>query len=127
MSTELKREDERVLYEAGYLLLQKGNVKAAREVFEGLAAMTPNKGQAYLFLGTTYFAEEKFDEAVKNFRKAVELGPDNAAFLAHLGQGLYVTRQKDEATNVLKKAVAMEPDGPAGRMARGLLQLVGRL
>jgi len=127
MTTELKRDDERVLYEAGYLLLKKGNVKAAREVFEGLAAMTPEKGQPYIFLGSTYIAEEKFDEAVSNFRKATELSPDNAASWAHLGEGLFATGQKKEAADAAKKALGMDPDGPSGRMAKTLLQLVGSL
>jgi tetratricopeptide (TPR) repeat protein len=125
MSKELKQEDERVLYEAGYLLLKKGNIKAAREVFEGLVAMTPNKGLPHTFLGNTYFAESKFDDAIKHHRKAVELSPDSAVSWAHLGESLVVTQQKDEAVSVLKKVLALDSEGPSGKMARGLLELVG--
>jgi tetratricopeptide (TPR) repeat protein len=124
MTKQLNPEDERVLYEAGYLLLNKGNIKAAREIFEGLVAMTPTKGLPHTFLGNTYFAESKFDEAIKHHRKAVELSPDSAVSWAHLGESLYVTQQKDEVVSVCKKAMSIDPDGPSGKMAGLLLELV---
>ena len=124
MNKELTREDEKVLYEAGYLLLKKGNIKAAREIFEGLVAMVPDKGTPHTFLGQTYFAESNFEEALKHHRKAVELAPDNSGSWAHLGESLVVMQQKEEAVTVLKKVIAMDPQGPAGKMAKGLLELV---
>jgi len=124
MAKDLTPEDEKVLLEAGYLLLKKGNIKAAREIFEGLVAMVPQKGTPYTFLGQTYFAESNFDEAIKYHRKAVELAPENSGALAHLGEALVVLQQKEEATTVLKKVMALDPNGPAAKMASGLLQLM---
>src|SRR5438552_338620 len=74
---ELSPNDERLLYEAGYLLLSKGKFQAAREVFEGLAAMAPGKALPHTFLGNTYFAELNFDRAIDEHRKALQLEPEH--------------------------------------------------
>ena len=121
---QLSQNDERLLYEAGYLLLNKGKISAAREIFEGLIAMTPGKGLPHTFLGNTYFAELKFEDAVKAHRKAVELDPNNALCHAHLGEALLAAKKKDDALGALKKAQSLDPSGPAGIMAKHLLEAV---
>jgi len=121
---QLSQNDERLLYEAGYLLLNKGKISAAREIFEGLIAMTPGKGLPHTFLGNTYFAELKFEDAVKAHRKAVELDPNNALCHAHLGEALLAAKKKDDALGALKKAQSLDPSGPAGSMAKHLLEAV---
>ncbi len=121
---ELTRNDEKVLYEAGYLLLQKGKLKAAREVFEGLMAMTPQKSLPYVLMGRTFIAEANFEEAVRLNRKAVELEPGNALSMAHLGEALVAAKQKEEGVAALKKAAAMDPDGAPGKMAKSWLTAI---
>lgn len=121
---QLNQNDERLLYEAGYLLLNRGKFSAAREIFEGLVAMTPGKGLPHTFLGNTFFAELKFDDAIKAHRKAVQIEPGNALCHAHLGEALLAAKKKEEATDALKKAQSMDPNGPAGRMAKHLLEAV---
>ena len=122
--TGISGEDERVLYEAGYLLLKRGKIKAAREVFEGLIAMTPAKSLPYTFLGNTYFAELKFDDALKCHRKALEMDPNNLLSMAHLGEALLASRKKDEGMSTLKKVVSLDPNGPSGIFAKSLLDAV---
>jgi tetratricopeptide (TPR) repeat protein len=122
--TTISGEDERVLYEAGYLLLKRGKIKAAREVFEGLIAMTPEKSLPYTFLGNTYFAELKFDEAIKAQRKALELDANNLVSMAHLGEALLASKKKDEGVSALKKVVSLDPNGPSGIFAKSLLEAV---
>lgn len=121
---QLNQNDERLLYEAGYLLLNRGKFSAAREIFEGLVAMTPGKGLPHTFLGNTYFAELKFDDAIKAHRKAIEIEPANALCHAHLGEALLAARKKEEALTTLKKAQSIDPSGAAGRMAKHLLEAV---
>lgn len=119
---QLNQNDERLLYEAGYLLLNKGKFNAAREIFEGLIAMNPTKGLPHTFLGNTFFAELKFEDAIGSHRKAIALEPENALCHAHLGEALLAAKQKEEGVSVLKKAQSMDPKGPAGRMAKHLLE-----
>jgi cytochrome c-type biogenesis protein CcmH/NrfG len=122
--TSLTSQDERVLYEAGYLLLTRGKIKASREVFEGLIAMTPQKSLPYTYLGNTYFAELKFDDAIKAHRKALELDGSNLLSMAHLGEALLVSKKKEEGLSTLKKVVSLDPNGPYGNMAKALLHAV---
>ncbi|PWT88523.1 MAG: hypothetical protein C5B54_10485 [Acidobacteria bacterium] len=124
MTTNLNVDDERVLYEAGYLLLKRGKVKAAREVFEGLIAMTPSKSLPYTFLGNTYFAELNFSEAIKAQEKALQIDANNTLALAHLGEALIAAKKRDEGISTLKKVVSMDPNGPSGNMAKSLLEAV---
>lgn len=120
----LTPDDERVLYEAGYLLLKRGKIKAAREVFEGLVAMSPGKSLPYTFLGNTYFAEMKFNDAIQLHRKALELDAKNTLSLVHLGEALVASKQKDEGIATLKKALEQDPDGVNGKLAKSLLDAV---
>lgn len=121
---QLTGQDERVLYEAGYLLLKRGKIKAAREVFEGIAAMTPQKALAQVFLGSTFFAELKFTDAINAYRRAIEVEPKNALALAHLGEALLANKQKEEGISNLKQAVSLDPNGESGKMAKSLLDAV---
>ena len=122
--SNLKTEDQKVLYEAGYLLLSRGKIKAAREVFEGLIAMTPNKSLPYTFLGDTYFAELNFAEAIKAQKKALEIDPNSVMAMTHLGEALLASKQKDEGISILKKVVSLDPDGHSGKLAGSLLKAV---
>lgn len=121
---QLNPNDEKLLYEAGYLLLTRGKISAAREIFEGLVAMTPGKALPHTFLGNTYFAELKFDDAIKSHRKAVQIEPGSALSQAHLGEALLAAKKKDEGVATLKKAQSLDPNGPAGKMAKYLLEAV---
>ena len=121
---ELSPNDERQLYDAGYLLLSKGKFQAAREVFEGLAAMAPAKALPHTFLGNTYFAELNFDRAIDEHRKALELEPEHTLSMAHLGEALLAAKKKDEALTTLRKVMKMDPNGASGRMAKSLLDAV---
>ncbi len=62
--------------------------------------------------------------AIKAHRKAVQIEPGNALCHAHLGEALLAAKKKEEATDALKKAQSMDPNGPAGRMAKHLLEAV---
>ena len=119
---QLTANDEKVLYEAGYLLLKRGKIRAAREVFEGLAAMTPQKGLPHTFLGNTYFAEMKFDEAIRLYRKALDLDSGSALAWAFLGEAQLASKQKEDGLTSLKKALSLDPNGASGKMAQSLME-----
>ena len=53
---------------------------------------------------------KRYDEALIETKKAVELEPDNAKYHNNLGVTLHEMRRYDEALVELQKAVALEPD-----------------
>ncbi len=54
-------------------------------------------------LGTLYLLTKNYVEAELNFRKALKLRADEAAFLINLSECLSLTGIKDEAINLLLK------------------------
>lgn len=66
----------------------------------------------------------KFDDAIKSHRMAVQIDPESALSQAHLGESLLAAKKKDEGVATLKKAQSLDPNGPAGKMAKYLLEAV---
>jgi len=71
IKTEL---NEVVINNIGYQLLQAGEVDKAIEIFEYNVKEYPNSSNVYDSLGDGFDAKGKRKKALKNYRKAVELG-----------------------------------------------------
>jgi len=61
----------------GYNLMQKGNFKDAVEIFKYNVEKYPNSGNAYDSLGEAYLAYGNKQLAKENYKKAVEINPEN--------------------------------------------------
>ncbi len=61
-----------------------------------------------------YFILENYEEAVTWFKKAVELEPDNGAFLDSLGWAYYLKKDYRKAENLLTRAASHAPVPDAG-------------
>lgn len=75
--------DER--YAAAQQALSAGNYAEAEQRFEELAEANPNIAEIHANLGLIYFQERKFEQAVPQLRRAVQLKPaltDSGVFLA---------------------------------------------
>lgn len=58
----------------------------AQKLLEDIIANDPNNAQLYYVLGIVYDTQEKMDDARENYRKAVELDPENSQALFQLGR-----------------------------------------
>jgi len=67
--------------------------------------------------GVSLVQENKIDEAVEAFRKAVELKPDLAEAHINLGLLLYRQGKADEAEKALLKALELKPEEPKTKEA----------
>ena len=63
---------------AGYQLLQTGKIKEMIEVFKLNVEAFPQSGNAYDSLGETYLKNGDKKLAIINYKKSVELDPNNA-------------------------------------------------
>ncbi|MFP2924928.1 serine hydrolase [Pyxidicoccus sp. 3LG] len=66
------------LNNVGYMLLGSGRVADAIEIFKLNVEMFPKQGNVYDSLGEAYLASGNKELALVNYRKALELSPDNA-------------------------------------------------
>ena len=113
--------DGDVLYSLGYALKEEGKWDEAISVFHRTVALDPEDTDYLFQLGATLEeasreipAPEFFDEAVKTFRRLLEIDAEHAWTLNYLG---YMFAEKgvnlQEAVEILKKAVSKEPENGA--------------
>lgn len=117
-------EEIRFLMESGVVLRDAHRFAQAEEVFRGVRALAPASEIPETALGTLQFEQGKFPEAIKHYRRALEINERSAFAQAHLGESLLFNKDKDGARTHLRRAVELDPRGEAGRMARSLLDLV---
>ncbi len=79
---------EREMNNIGYQLMGEDKIEEASKVFQLITESFPNSSNAYDSLGESYMKLGKNDLAIKNYRKSVELNPNNQngiEFLKKLG------------------------------------------
>jgi TolB-like protein/class 3 adenylate cyclase/Flp pilus assembly protein TadD len=113
------QEAERIQPDAGEVHVEKGlyayhgfrDYEQARKEFELARKGLPNSSRLYLYIGVLDRRQARWDEAIKNVDKAVELDPLNflvleeAAF-THAGLGHFA-----ESNRLLEKAIELSPKG----------------
>ena len=117
----------------------------AQEMLEKYILADPNNAQLYYVLGVLYDSQDNAEKATENYKKAIELNPENAHALLQYGRQLcnqafrlddeisglpvaeYNDRRKNEvnplfkeATTYLEKAYELDPDnmGDAVKLLR---------
>ena len=84
--------------------------KAESELKRALE-INPNFSQAHAWFGACLLASRgRFDEALRESKKAEELDPRSALMASELGRVLYFMRRYDEAIEKHKRAIALEPE-----------------
>jgi tetratricopeptide (TPR) repeat protein len=83
--------------------------KAEQMAHEGAA-----KESAWYMLGAIYERQKKFDDAEQEFRKVLDLNPNNGAVLNYYGYMLADRGVRvDEATSLIQRALQQEPNNGA--------------
>lgn len=87
--------------------------EAAEAYSDALALLDPDLPQNWFLLyarGISYEQSDRWDEAEADFRRALELNPDQPQVLNYLGYSLVEQRRSlDEALDMIERAVAGEP------------------
>lgn len=116
------RNEAILLLEAGYLLIQMGNNKDALAIFNGVADLLPESDAPLVALGNLFFGQGKFDEAIREYKLALEKNAACALAQASIGETLLFQQKFDEGIAALKKSVDMDPRGPVAKFAKELLK-----
>lgn len=93
-----------VLRPLGVVLLDLGEVDAARPVVERLAALRPNDGEVLALLGQLELATGRLSEAEKHLRDAVARAPGSHAAHVQLSQCLFRVGKTDGAKAMSDRA-----------------------
>lgn len=100
----------------------------SRTLWNRALACTSDNSIAHNNLGNMLFQERAVDEAIAEFRKALEINPDYVQAHNNLGTALFLTGNTDEAMVQLQKALQLKPDyAPARVNLANLLMKQGNL
>ncbi|UCD63839.1 MAG: tetratricopeptide repeat protein [Candidatus Zixiibacteriota bacterium] len=101
----------RLMFAMGAAYEQNAQIREAEEVFEEIIARSPNHSQSLNYLGYMLADRgERLEYARELIERAVNLAPDNAAYLDSYGWVFYRLEKFDEALVYLKKAVSLDSD-----------------
>ncbi len=93
---------------------QYADAEQSAEKAEQMASQPSDKETAWFMLGAIYERQKKYDQAEQQFRKVLEVNPNNAATLNYFGYMLADRGVRlDEATSLIQRAVNQEPTNGA--------------
>jgi eukaryotic-like serine/threonine-protein kinase len=96
---------EKFFITANYDLQVTGNLEKARQTCELWAQAYPREARAHGFLGSiVYLSTGRYEKAVEESRKAIELDPDLAISYALLAAGYQFLYRLETAENTLQRA-----------------------
>nr|MBN2278020.1 tetratricopeptide repeat protein [candidate division Zixibacteria bacterium] len=97
-------------FNTGLTLSKDGNDSLAVMEYNQAIKEDPNFVDAYINLGSIYFAGENLGEAEKMFKKVTEIAPDNADGWANLGRTYYKQKKNIEAEQAYKTVIQKNPN-----------------
>jgi tol-pal system protein YbgF len=103
------KEEPRILYNKAFQRLNQAQYVEAGKVFESFIKQFPKDpliGNAYYWLGETYYVRGRYVEAADWFRQGFEILPDGPKAndnLLKLGISLHAQKKKSEACVILKE------------------------
>ena len=116
------------LYEKAYSSYQQGDFKNARKLFEEYIEKFPKGkwiGQAYFWIGESYFKEKKYEEAILSYQKLIELQgwhPLKPTAMFKQAQAFKALGDIEAYKILLKKVINQYPNSKEAEKAKKLLR-----
>lgn len=107
MSDEIEKQQAMILLERAYRHQMKGELADAIILYERSLATWPT-AEAYTFLGWTYSMNNRYEEAIENCHKAIEVDPTFGNPYNDIGAYLIELSRWEEAIPWLIKATKAE-------------------
>jgi tetratricopeptide (TPR) repeat protein len=98
-----------VIDEAGSFLISVNQVDDAFELYREAARKFPKVAQFHQRVGYCSAQEGLFEEALASSQRAIELDPDNAAYVSDFGWTLVLAERYQEAEAAFLRALDMDP------------------
>jgi protein O-mannosyl-transferase len=95
----------------GTLAFQRNSdYRSELSMWQDTVAKAPDNQRAYNCLGLALADEGRFDEAIVQYRKSLEINPSDAEAHNYLGMALAACRRLDEAIACYRKALEIKPN-----------------
>jgi len=122
---------EEILYSSMYSSsVIRRYVKAFFSALRSMGFLTfnhDNSPKQVYRMALIYALELDFEEAIKEFDKAIELDPKNPRYHNNKGNALYGLHRYDEAIKEYNKAIELDPNNPVYHAGKGLaLYVMGK-
>lgn len=114
--------------ERGYKLLNEGKLDDAEHVYRGLVSLDPFDSYFHTVLGSVYQRQDRRQDAVDAYTRALRINPYNATALANRGEVHFHEGRILEATQDIQAALECDPDcsEPATLRCRVLAMALAR-
>ncbi|MGD9487473.1 MAG: tetratricopeptide repeat protein [Calditrichaceae bacterium] len=89
--------------------------------YKSLTVNFPDSVASWVELGTYFFNGKQYDDAITNYKKAIELDANNAEAITYLAQSYDFLNRRDEAVEAYNKAMQINPQEKAFPFNAGLL------
>jgi tetratricopeptide (TPR) repeat protein len=106
LATDLKGDE---LYDAAKASYERGNFKAAVDLFKRVVEADPKHKTAWMDLGRIYMVLRQSDDAVAAFKKQAELNPYDEYAYGAIGWAYTTERKYDQAAEAFNKAIEINP------------------
>jgi len=128
------KQAERIRPEAGEVHLRKADYayhgfrdyETARSELELARKSLPNSSRLYTMIAAIDRRQARWDEALRNFDRAVELDPRDFNTLTEAGYTYGALHQYSQAANLLQQATALLPKDPFIRVVTAESPFLGR-
>ena len=97
------------VFAKGVALHQSGDILGAVEAYQEVLAREPERIDARSNLGAVFVRLGRYEDAVREYRRALELGPGLATVRFNLALALYKSALLAEAARELEQVVAIDP------------------
>jgi tetratricopeptide (TPR) repeat protein len=97
----------------------KANEKLAFESLAHFQQLEPNSARSHILLGDIYRQRERYDDAQKEYLKALDLSPNDAAALLGLATAYFDDANIARTIEITQKALAQSPDDPEINLLMG--------
>ncbi len=89
-----------------------GDVTKQKEYLDQLIAAYPNDERAHFNLGSYYFGQQEYEQAIAHYKKSTELAPDYSPAYNILGYAYRQQGNYEEAERAFKKYIELIPGDP---------------
>ncbi|MDH3744604.1 MAG: tetratricopeptide repeat protein [Acidobacteriota bacterium] len=109
LSKEAAKRGAPAMFNEGATAARNGDLAEAEARFKGAIELDPGLAQAHAALGQILLMQERNEEAAEEAQRAMEIEPENAAYLGLLRQALQAMGDKGKAAEI---QMAMEQANP---------------
>ena len=90
----------------------RANEKLAFDSLAHFQQLEPNSARSHILLGDIYRQRHRYDDAQKEYSKALDLSPNNTAALLGLASAFYADSDLEKTVVVAHQALAKSPEDP---------------